>query len=61
MQDSLSITISAIGYKKFEQVIQTKLLPGLQEIDLGNFRMEIEAQVLANVTVVATQPTMKWV
>ena len=59
LQDSISLTISAIGYKKFEQVLETKLLPGIQEIDLGNFRMETEAQVLANVTVVATQPTLE--
>jgi outer membrane receptor protein involved in Fe transport len=59
--DSARLGITAIGYKKSEQAISLK--PGLPdnapEIDLGNFKVEAQAQVLANVTVVATRPTLE--
>jgi outer membrane receptor protein involved in Fe transport len=63
LNDSASLTITAIGYKKLEQPVQISQAAlanaGVPEIDLGNFRMEFEAQVLQNVTVVTTQPTLE--
>ena len=60
--DSTKIVITAIGYKKLQQPIQVKAITSigeLSEVDLGNFKVEPEAQVLANVTVVATRPTLE--
>ena len=61
--NTVNVVITAIGYKKEERQVTLKSagVVGEQglEIDLGNFKVEPEAQVLANVTVVATRPTME--
>ncbi|TDH28602.1 TonB-dependent receptor [Segetibacter sp. 3557_3] len=61
--DSLKVTITAIGYRKLLKPVSLKTPAGmngpLQEIDLGNFGVEAEAQTLANVTVVATRAAME--
>ena len=61
--DSLQVVITAIGYKKLERQVPLKPSAGIYgqdpEIDLGNLAVQPEAQVLANVTVVASRPTME--
>jgi outer membrane receptor protein involved in Fe transport len=61
--DSVRVMITAIGYKRLEQPVYLQITPNLagqpMEMDLGNFRVEEEAQVLAGVTVVATRPAME--
>ncbi len=58
VNDSMFLIITAIGYKKIERPINVKISE-MNEMDLGNFSVEIEQQVLANVTVVATQPVLE--
>lgn len=61
--DSLKLIITAIGYRTFEQPLRLKVNAATgaatPEQDLGNFKVEPEAQVLANVTVTATRPAMQ--
>lgn len=61
--NTVNVVITAIGYKKEERQVTLKPAGAVGEqgfeIDLGNFAVEPEAQVLANVTVVATRPTME--
>jgi outer membrane receptor protein involved in Fe transport len=60
-RDSLKLVITAIGYRKDERRVQLNsfLTGDITEIDLGNFKVEPEAQVLQNVTVVATRPALE--
>lgn len=61
--DSLKLIITGIGYRTFEQPLRLKVnsatVGETLEQDLGNFKVEPEAQVLANVTVTATRPAMQ--
>ncbi|MDB5245861.1 MAG: TonB-dependent receptor [Segetibacter sp.] len=58
LNDSVKVVITAIGYKKSEQSVLLKA-GETSEVDLGNFKVDPEAQVLANVTVVATRPALE--
>lgn len=61
--DSLKLLITAIGYRPFEQPLRlnsnSAAGAGTPERDLGNLKVEPEAQVLANVTVTSTRPAMQ--
>src|SRR5688500_5994504 len=60
------LKITAIGFKPFEQTVgfDVKMQPGADmsamlnaiDKDLGNIKLEIDAQVLSNVTVVGSKP-----
>lgn len=55
--DSIYLQVTAIGFKAIQK--QIPFLPGVNEVDMGNFKLEAEAQVLGNVTVTASRPTME--
>jgi outer membrane receptor protein involved in Fe transport len=59
--DSVTLLISAIGYKMLEQPVALRAAGGnrAREIDLGNFRVEAQSEQLANVTVTAARPGME--
>ncbi|MES2647280.1 MAG: outer membrane beta-barrel family protein [Bacteroidota bacterium] len=59
--DSLTIIISPVGYKKIDQPVLLATAPngGPLETDLGNFKVEPDAQELGNVTVTASRPAME--
>ncbi|MEJ7769526.1 MAG: TonB-dependent receptor, partial [Chitinophagaceae bacterium] len=64
LRDSIKIVVSAVGYKRIEQAVAIRSAAlsgtGMAVIDLGNLKMESEsAQVLANVTVVASRPALE--
>ncbi len=55
--DSLFLIITAVGYGQIRrELAEQKWQP---ETDLGNFSMEVESRILADVTVTATRPTME--
>src|SRR5215204_6390141 len=62
------LTITAIGYKPIEQKVAFEMKPGQGDMsqamagidkDLGNIKVEADAQVLQSVTVTGTKPLMQ--
>ena len=64
------LKITAIGYKPYDQKVAFDFKPGqggnMQQMmnnvdkDLGNIKLEMDAQTLEQVTVTSSKPLMHW-